>query len=154
MHRLDRAHRATPVILGAISLATVAVLFVWDALPRLFPPKAHDFLGALSLALIAFSYLAYQVSRRPEPRELLKAIMLGLAFLIWAANQLWPDIPQATLFNDIAIALFVLDVFLVIIGWPASIPDESFAETFSNRNQPRVRELQQPTPRGSPRRPG
>jgi hypothetical protein len=27
-----------------------------------------------------------------------------------------PDIRQATLFNDIAIALFVLDVFLVMIG--------------------------------------
>jgi hypothetical protein len=45
------------------------------------------------------------------------------------ANQLWPDLPQATLFNDIAIALFVLDVFLVIIGWPTTFPDESFAET-------------------------
>jgi hypothetical protein len=27
------------------------------------------------------------------------------------------------------IALFVLDVFLVIAGWPATSPDESFAET-------------------------
>src|SRR5580704_4532469 len=37
---------------------------------------------------------------------------------------------QATLFNDIAIALVVLDVFLVIIGWPTTSPDESFAETY------------------------
>ena len=28
-----------------------------------------------------------------------------------------------------AIALFVLDVFLVMIGWPATSPDESFGET-------------------------
>ncbi len=34
------------------------------------------------------------------------------------ANQLWPEHTAATLFNDIAIALFVLDVFLVIVGWP------------------------------------
>jgi len=46
-----------------------------------------------------------------------------LAF--WAANQLWPDLRQAVLFNDIAIALFVLDVFLVMVGWPATSPDES-----------------------------
>jgi hypothetical protein len=32
------------------------------------------------------------------------------------------------LYNDIAIALFVLDVFLIIIGWPGSAPDESFGE--------------------------
>jgi hypothetical protein len=34
------------------------------------------------------------------------------------------------LFNDIAVALFVLDVFFVIAGWPSSSPDESFAETY------------------------
>ena len=65
--------------------------------------------------------------------EMVKAVMLALAFLFWAANQLWPDLPQATLFNDIAIALFVLDVFLVIVGWPATSPDESFAESPPNR---------------------
>jgi hypothetical protein len=54
--------------------------------------------------------------------------MLAVAFLFWAANQLWPDLPQATLFNDIAIALFVLDVFLVMFGWPPTSPDTSFAE--------------------------
>ena len=45
--------------------------------------------------------------------------------------QFWGQVAtdqQATLFNDIAIALFVLDVFLVMIGWPATSPDESFAE--------------------------
>jgi hypothetical protein len=136
MHRLDRAQRAIPVIIGAIALATVAVLFAWDTFPRLFPDRAHDLLGALPLALIAFAYLAYQIIRCPESLELVKAIMLAVAFLFWAANQLWPDIPLATLFNDIAVALFVLDVFLVIIGWPASIPDESFAETLPKRNEP------------------
>jgi hypothetical protein len=136
MHRLDRAHRAIPVIIGAIALATVAVLFASDTFPRLFPPRPHNLLGALPLVVIAFAYLAYQIIRRPEPLELLKAIMLAVAFLFWAATQVWPDIPLATLFNDIAIALFVVDVFLVIIGWPATIPDQSFAETFPKRNEP------------------
>jgi len=63
--------------------------------------------------------------------EFLKAILLAVAFLFWAANQFWPDLPQATLFNDIAIALFVLDIFLVILGWPLTSPDSSFAETCS-----------------------
>lgn len=53
----------------------------------------------------------------------MKAVLLSVAFLFWAANQLWPDTPQATLFNDLAIALFVLDVFLTIIGWPAASPE-------------------------------
>jgi uncharacterized membrane protein len=127
-NRLDRAHRALPVILGVVTLADVVVLLVWDAFPQRFPARSHDFLAAFSLALIAFAYLVYQMVHRPPGRELSKAIMLAVAFLFWAANQLWPDLPQATLFNDIAIALFVLDVFLVMFGWPPTSPDTSFAE--------------------------
>jgi len=127
--RLDRAHRALPVMLGILTLASVAVLFVWDAAPRLFPPRSHDFLATFSLAMIAVAYLAYQVAHRPSAKEFAKAIMLAIAFLFWAANQLWPDSPRSILYNDIAIALFVLDVFLVIVGWPATSQDESFAET-------------------------
>ena len=128
--RFDRAHRALPVVLGAITLASVAALFLWDAMPTLFPSGSHDWLGATPLALIAIAYLAYQSVRRPGAAELFKAILLAIAFLFWAANQLWPDAATATLFNDIAIGLFVLDVFLVMIGWPASSPDESVAETY------------------------
>jgi hypothetical protein len=81
--------------------------------------------------MIALAYLVYQIAHRPAAMEILKALMLAVAFLFWAANQLWPTLPQATLFNDIAIALFVLDVFLVIIGWPKSSPDSAFGEACS-----------------------
>jgi hypothetical protein len=133
--RLDRAHRAIAVIAGVITLASVAVLLAWDAFPRLFPAKAHDVLGAFPLAMIAVAYLVYQHAHRPPIREFFKAVMLAVAFLFWAANQLWPESPRATLYNDIAIALFVLDVFLVIVGWPPNSPDESFAETYSETRQ-------------------
>ena len=127
--RMNRAHRALPVIPGVISLAGVAILFVWDALPHLFPAKAHNVLGAFPLAMIAIAYLVYQSVLRTARLEVLKAVLLAIAFLFWAANQMWPDLPQATLFNDIAIGLFVFDVFLVMIGWPATSPDESIENT-------------------------
>jgi hypothetical protein len=119
------------VIFGVVSLAGVGVLLVWDAYPRLFPARAHDTLAAFPLAMIAFAYLVYQAAHRPALLEVVKAVLLAIAFLFWAANQLWPDLRQATLFNDIAIALFVFDVFLVMAGWPATSPDESFAETYA-----------------------
>jgi MFS superfamily sulfate permease-like transporter len=131
--RLDRAHRVLPVILGVVTLAAVAVLLVWDAFPDFFPSRSHDVLAAFSLAMIAFAYLVYQVLHRPPTRELAKAIMLAVAFLFWAANQYWPDSPRATLFNDVAIALFVLDVFLVMVGWPPTSHDGSFAESYGDR---------------------
>ena len=127
--RLDRKHRTPAVILGVITLADVVVLLVWDAFPAFFPAGSHDVLGAASLALIAVAYLMYQIERRPVAAEFVKAIMLAAAFLFWAANQFWPKSPCATLFNDIAIALFVLDMFLVIVGWPATLPDRSFGES-------------------------
>ena len=134
--RLDRVHRALPVILGGVTLIAIGVLLLWDAFPGYFPAKAHDYLAAFPLAMIALAYLVYQTAHRPPFRELVKAILLAIAFLFWAANQLWPDLSQATLFNDIAVALFVLDVFLVMIGWPATSPDESFAETYVAPSDP------------------
>jgi uncharacterized membrane protein len=128
--RLDRAHRAMPLVLGVVTLISLEVLLAWDVNPKFFPARAHDFLAAFPLAMIAIAYLLYQSAHRPAAKEFVKAMILAVAFLFWAANQLWPDLPQATLFNDIAIALFVLDVFLVMIGWPTTSPDESFAETY------------------------
>lgn len=137
--RLDRDHRAIPVILGVVTLVGVAILLVWDIVPKLFPDKAHDALAAFPLSMIAATYLVYQIAHRPPLAELVKAILLAAAFLFWAANQFWPALPQATLFNDIAIALFVLDVFLVVIGWPNTVPDESFAETYVEGEGPAPR---------------
>ena len=128
MRRLDRLHRTLPVLLGLATLASLVPLLAWDAAPARFPAGAHDLLGALPLALIAVAYLAYQAVHRPAPLEVIKAVLLSIAFLLWAANQLWPAAAAATLFNDLAIALFVLDVFLVMVGWPPAPADGSFAE--------------------------
>ena len=135
--RLDQTRRYIQVILGEVILGSVGVLFIWDASPQLFPARAHEILASFPLAMIALAYIVYQCARRPARMEFVKAIMLAIAFLFWAANQLWPDLRQATLFNDIAIALFVLDVFLVMVGWPATWPDESFADTFAESDSKR-----------------
>lgn len=128
-----------PLRLGQLTLVSVLLLIVWDAYPRAFPAGAHDLLGALPLALIALTYLLYQGLRRPRPAELLKAMVLAAAFLLWAANQLWPKASAATLLNDLAIALFVIDVFLVVAGWPAEGRRESLTETCHEATPPTVR---------------
>lgn len=123
------------MFLGVVTLTSVGVLMVWDIDPQFFPARAHDFLAAFPLAMIAIAYIVYQAAHKPARMEALKAILLASAFLFWAANQLWPDLHEATLCNDIAIALFVLDVFFVIAGWPSTSPDESFAETYDASSQ-------------------
>jgi len=129
------ARRLLPLILAGVTLAGIALLLVQDAAPSLFPSRSHEFLAAFSLAAIAFAYVIFQLIHRAPLKELAKAIMLAAAFLFWAANQFWPNLPKASLFNDIAIALFVLDVFWVIKGWPANSKERSFAgdERISDR---------------------
>ena len=114
----QRGREWLPLALGVVTLAAVALLLVQDAFPRGIPTPSHEFLAAFSLATIAVAYLAFQLAERATRADLVKAILLACAFLFWAANQLWPRLPEAGLFNDIAIGLFVLDLFLVIAGWP------------------------------------
>ena len=96
-------------VLGFAALAVAVVLLVWDVVPGRFPARAHDVLGALPLVVIAIAWLIYRrKSAFPQ------AVVLAVAFLFWAANQFWPNAPYATLYNDIAIALFVLDVCLAM----------------------------------------
>lgn len=118
MSILARDRRSLPVTLCVMTLISVGVLLVWDLFPGLFPAKAHNFLAAFPLAMIAGVCLIYEAVRRPSRSELVKAILLACAFLFWAANQLFPTLPQATLFNDIAIGLFVFDVFLAMTSRP------------------------------------
>ncbi len=106
--------------MAMIAIAAGVVLLVGDAAPQLFPTRSHDDLAAFSLATIAVAFLAFRLFQGATPVDWVKAVILAAAFLFWAANQYWPRAPQATLFNDIAIGLFVLDVFFVIAGWPAN----------------------------------
>jgi hypothetical protein len=118
-----RAGRLLSLILGILTLAAVVLLFIVDAAPRLLPAGSHDSLAAFSLAMTACAYVVFQMVRHRALAELVKTILLAAAFLFWAANQIWTNLPQASLFNDIAIGLFVLDVFFVIAGWPSGASD-------------------------------
>jgi hypothetical protein len=117
---MPRSKMSLPTALGGLTLLSLAPLLLWDVAPGLFPPRAHDVLGAVPLTLVAVAYLVYQGVRRVPALEFAKAVLAALAFVFWALNQLLPDHPQATLFNDIAVAAFVVDLVLVIFGWPPS----------------------------------
>jgi hypothetical protein len=80
--------------------------------------------------MIANAYISYQNTHRLGPMEFIGTIMLVAAFLSGVANQLCRDLRQAILFNNIAIALFVLDVFLVMVGWPGTHPGHGIMSNY------------------------
>jgi hypothetical protein len=122
-----RMHRKSlgPTILGVLTLASLGPLLLWDASPTLFPARAHDVLAATPLTLVAVAYLVYQITRRANARDFAKALLSAVAFIFWALNQLLPNHPRATLFNDIAITAFVLDIVLLMVGSPGAGLNES-----------------------------
>ena len=118
---MSRSTWSLPTALAVLTAASLVPLLVWDVSPGVFPARAHDVLAAVPLTLVALAYVVYQGMRRVAAMEFAKAMLSALAFVFWALNQLLPDHPQATLFNDIAVAAFVVDVVLVIVGWPRAV---------------------------------
>jgi hypothetical protein len=114
-----RGLRAVAVLIGHLTLVVLVFLLLWDLVPARFPAHAHQALSALPLASIALACFLHRLGSRPRPAELARAALLAAAFLFWSANQWWPDLAQATLFNDLAVALFVIDVWLSIRERPA-----------------------------------
>jgi hypothetical protein len=115
-----RVRWTLPRVGGAAALLSVGALLVGDAAPRLFPADIHKMLSTLPLVLTAVASLLLPAARRARPAEWGKAVVLAFAFFFWAASQIWVDKPTSTLFNDVAVALFVLDVVLVIMGGPTN----------------------------------
>jgi hypothetical protein len=105
---------------AGLMLVSVAVLLVCDATPGLFSAKIHWAIAPMSLGITGVAILLFYVARDAPLAEWAKALIAALAFFFWAANQLCTDVTIATDLNDVAIALFVLDVFLAIVGWKAT----------------------------------
>jgi hypothetical protein len=135
----SRTLQAASRTIALVTVLTLVPLLAWDASPKAFPDRAHDALAAIPLALIAVACLVHPIARRASLLDLAKACLLAAAFLFWAANQFWPEHPRATLFNDLAVALFVVDVFLAILGWPATggqVPAEKPEDERGERRLP------------------
>lgn len=71
-------------------------------------------LSALPLLLAGSSYLVLQAILRPRPLELLKRLMLGSAFLLWGVVQLMTPSNLTAELGNVVIALYVVDLGLII----------------------------------------
>ena len=105
--------RVVTILLLALALASSAILGLLA--PRsVRESDARRVVSALPWIAIALAALAFHATWTPEPLDLLKRVLLSAAFLFWAANQLFPNAGWAPVANDLAIALFVLDLALII----------------------------------------
>jgi hypothetical protein len=110
---MERPKRADlPLALAALAVLALGPLLLWNVSPAAFGADAHDRLAPLPLGLVAASSLLHQLRGAASRIGRLRAVMLSVGFCLWAATQLWPAWPHALRLNDLAIALFVLEIFL------------------------------------------
>ena len=74
----------------------------------------HAQASAAPLMLIGAAYVCLQPAIQPSAMELLKRLLLGLAFLLWGYVQLLPPGIRATVLGDLVIGLYVVDLYLII----------------------------------------
>jgi hypothetical protein len=129
---LRRLMARLPLALGSIAMVSLVPLLAWDAAPAGFPARSHDVFGAGPLLAIAVAYFAQQLVQRPPLLGWVRAAIVVAAFFAWAVNQYLPDDRLAVLWNDIAIALFVIDGFLSIAKAPGTSVGRPAADAPSN----------------------
>ena len=64
---------------------------------------------------IGASYISLQLTGRRRWNEMLKGVLLGLAFLLWGGEQFMPAGPLATAMDSSVITIFVVDLSLIIV---------------------------------------
>jgi hypothetical protein len=113
------------ICVGATPLLTSLPTYIANAAFRGWSLIKNLPLSAIPLLLAGSSYVVLQAILRPRPLELLKRLMLGIAFLLWGVVQLMPVSDLAVELGNVVIALYVVDLGLII--W-----------TDLEKNQPRL----------------
>ena len=103
------------LLLLAAALVAVGLLVASDVAHGLRFTRLHSQLGAVALIMIGLSYMSLQtISRRPRG-EIVKGLLLGVAFARWGIEQLLPLGRWTTAIDSAVIATFVVDLALITL---------------------------------------
>lgn len=99
-------------IVVILALGAGIILMMRDVFLTMLP---HAPLSAAPLLFIGAASVGFQVLIRPKPLDLLKALIVSSAFILWGIDQLLPSGWVATTLGDVVITLYVLDLGWVMI---------------------------------------
>ena len=109
-------------ILAGLSLVSLAVLVAADARHELFPSRLHGQAAALALIFAGGSYAVLHLGHSPGRGERGRALLLGAAFILWGGEQFVPAGRLQTLMDLVVVAVFVIDLCLVIAAKFSQVP--------------------------------
>ena len=96
------------------ALVGIVALLLADAVRHYSFSSVHQHVAAFPLLLIGLSYISLQLSTRRRPSEVIKELLLGLAFVLWGGEQLLPSSPLVTILDSLVVTIFVVDLALII----------------------------------------
>lgn len=99
-------------IVVVLALGAGLLLLAKDLFLTMLP---HAPVSAAPLLLIGAASLGFQALNRPKLLDLLKALIVSSAFILWGIDQLLPSGGVATTLGDVVITLYVLDLGWVMI---------------------------------------
>jgi hypothetical protein len=71
---------------------------------------------AFPLLLVGIAYLAWLATERPAVIDLVKQLLIALAFILWGVSLLMPAGPAARLLGAVVIAIYVFDLAWMMEG--------------------------------------
>jgi hypothetical protein len=98
------------------ALVALAVLLLSDSWRHFRPTGLHQRAGALSLMLVGASFICVQLDAHARLRTKIKRVLLGVAFVLWGGEQFLPQGMWVTAMDGAVVAIFVVDIGLVILG--------------------------------------
>jgi hypothetical protein len=107
--------RALSFISLWIAILTVALVIVGHALPPIpvtFPQIPVK--SAIPLIAIGFSYTCLVLTLRRTPGQRIVGLSVGLAFILWGAEQFLHDKALIAFIDDVVVFFFVVDLIIVI----------------------------------------
>ena len=105
---------ALSLLFFVLALAGVAALIGSDIFHGFNVSVLHQRLDAWPLIMIGLSYITLQLAAGHKGADRIKGIFLGVAFLLWGAEQLFPPSRLVTFMDEGAVTIFVVDVSLII----------------------------------------
>jgi hypothetical protein len=105
-----RVVRQVTIGCGCASLFTGALLLIQDVAPGLMGFVKHSWLAAGALLLAGMACFGLASAFGARARDVVIRYSLGLAFILWAVQQLLSESRVSLLLGDIVIVLFVVDL--------------------------------------------
>jgi hypothetical protein len=98
-------------------ISGIVLLIVDSPISTYLPiPISHQIAEAIPLLLVGIAYLAWLAVDRPQTVDLIKQVLIAVAFVLWGISLLMPTSPWSRLVGALVIAIYLFDLVWLMEG--------------------------------------